>query len=402
MEGNERITNGQKLFAERLFELWKDYRPVEHEFPKETPTIIWPEAFFREWVFKVSNRSPLVRALNSFRNSVTRLIEDIDRWAVALALRSQNKDGSPFRQHPLVMETLQHTSLALKATDVVLRAVAGPKFDKLDWVAAGDHYAMQSDTFRKLLFDRFGALLDVQHQDIERIYPWMVRYTDNIPRDAPSQLPLYRKIMGEMAIRTVSTEEIIRWHNMTRPVSTMLIVDLETRWTAENDSDLQQQRYEETINETGGWDGTKTYGGTDRYVTIVQESWDTPLKPPLEVGVSTSSTPRQRTTGLRPEDLNLWGSGTHSRNSQRNVADDTAEEAQLLARLAVLKAKKQETPKDVPIPNSLTRSTYSQVDLWGSPQVRPGTSASMYSTRDFIVPRHDDVNSGGGGFEQDD
>jgi hypothetical protein len=88
---------------------------------------------------------------------------------------------------------------------------------------------MQSDTFRKLLFDRLGALLDVQHQDIERIYPWMVRYTDNILRDAPSQLPLYRKIMGEMAIRTVSTEEIIHWHNMTRPVSTMLIVDLETR-----------------------------------------------------------------------------------------------------------------------------------------------------------------------------
>jgi hypothetical protein len=53
----------------------------------------------------------------------------------------------------------------------------------------------------------------------------------------------------------------------------------------------------------------------------------------------------------------------------------------------VLKAKKQETPKDVPVPNSLTRSTYNQVDLWGSPQVRPGTSASLYSTSDFIVPR---------------
>jgi len=32
VDGNERITNGQKLFAEQLFELWKDFRPVEKEF----------------------------------------------------------------------------------------------------------------------------------------------------------------------------------------------------------------------------------------------------------------------------------------------------------------------------------------------------------------------------------
>jgi hypothetical protein len=49
-DGNERIAHGQKLFAERLFDMWKDFRPVEKEFP----TII-----FRDWVFKVSQRSPL-------------------------------------------------------------------------------------------------------------------------------------------------------------------------------------------------------------------------------------------------------------------------------------------------------------------------------------------------------
>ena len=127
----------------------------------------------------------------------------------------------------------------------------------------------------------------------------------------------------------------------------------------------------------------------------MQESWDTPLKPPLKVGVSTNATPHQHTPGLRPEDLNLWGSGVQANNSQRNDADDTSEEAQLLARLAVLKAKKREPSRDWPVPTSLTRSTYNQVDLWGSPQARPGATASPYSTSDFIVPRRDDVNSGG-------
>jgi hypothetical protein len=126
----------------------------------------------------------MVRALKSFRNSVVKLIEDIDKWTLALALRSQNKDGSPFRQCPLVLETLQHTSLALKATDVTLRALVGPNFDKLNWGIVGEIYALQNDTFRKMLFDRVGALLDVHHIDIEQTYPWMVRYTDNVPRDA--------------------------------------------------------------------------------------------------------------------------------------------------------------------------------------------------------------------------
>ena len=196
-----------------------------------------------------------------------------------------------------MVETLQHTSLALKAADVTLRALAGPKFDKLNWEVAGTLYAMQSDTFRKVLFDRIGALLDMHHQDIEGTYPWMVRYTDNIPRDSPSQLPLYRRIMDEMSIRTVSPEEIIHLHQTTRPVSVMLVKDLEARLTADKDSYLIQQRIEETRHETGGWDGYDTYGGTDRYGAIVQDALDTPAKT-LGVGGSTIATPYQRMPGL--------------------------------------------------------------------------------------------------------
>ena len=96
-EGNERLTHGQKLFAEQLFEVWSDFREVEKKFPKDNPTIIWTDALLGEWIFRVSQRSPLVRALKSFRNCVVKLIDDIDKWMISLVLRSQNKDGSPFR-----------------------------------------------------------------------------------------------------------------------------------------------------------------------------------------------------------------------------------------------------------------------------------------------------------------
>ena len=122
-EGNERLTIGQKLFAEQLFEVWSDFREVEKEFPKENPTIIWKDALLGEWVFRVSQRSPLVRALKSFRNCVVKLIDDIDKWTISLVLRSQNKDGSPFRQHPLTIKTEQHARLAMKAVVLECRAL---------------------------------------------------------------------------------------------------------------------------------------------------------------------------------------------------------------------------------------------------------------------------------------
>ena len=169
-----------------------------------------------------------------------------------------------------------------------------------------------------------------------------------------------------MSIRTVSPEEIIHLHQTTRPVSVMLVKDLEARLTADKDSYLIQQRIEETRQETGGWDGYETYGGTDRYGAIVQDALDTPSKT-LGVGGSMVATPYQRTPGLRPEDLNLWSSGIHSSNSQQKDADDTSEEARLLARLAEINAKKQGTSQECPSPNSVKRSTYNQIDLWGTP-----------------------------------
>ena len=105
---------------------------MEKKFPKDNPTIIWTDTLLGDWVFKVSQRSPLVRALKSFRNLVVKLIDDIDKWAIKLVLRSQNKDGFPFRQHPLALETEQNARLAMKAVDITLRALAGPRFDELN------------------------------------------------------------------------------------------------------------------------------------------------------------------------------------------------------------------------------------------------------------------------------
>ena len=43
----------------------------------------------------------------------------------------------------------------------------------------------------------------------------------------------------------------------------------------------------------------------------------------------------------------------------------------------------------------MVRSTYNQVDLWGTPQQRPGTTASTLGTSNFIVPDREDLNAPG-------
>ena len=55
VDGNERITNGQKLFAEQLFELWKDFRPLEKKFPTKNRLLDGRNFYLRSGCSKCPN-----------------------------------------------------------------------------------------------------------------------------------------------------------------------------------------------------------------------------------------------------------------------------------------------------------------------------------------------------------
>ena len=133
---------------------------------------------------------------------------------------------------------------------------------------------------------------------------------------------MYRKIIEEMASSTVSTEEIIRWHYITRPVSCVMLVDLEEMVTPEKEPQSVQKQSSGTTNETDDVDDYENYGNLDSYGAIVCDSWETPAKTTSGLGRSTKMTPPTLPPGLHPEDLNLWGSGVKSNTSQQTQADD--------------------------------------------------------------------------------
>ena len=132
----------------------------------------------------------------------------------------------------------------------------------------------------------------------------------------------------------------------------------------------------------------------------MKDTWETPAKSTPFLRRSRGGTPHQPPPGLHPEELGLWGSGIARETSSQSQTEDSREEAQLLARLAELKAKKQRiSPPTLGLSGSgsFGRSTYDHMDLWGQPQERRGTASVTASSTDFIVPRHDDVNASNAG-----
>jgi len=172
-----------------------------------------------EWTYQVAKRSPLIRALKIARMLSHQLLVDLGTWTSIVAQRSQNKDGSEFRAHPFIQNAEKHARFVLGTVDHIFLEIAGPKSDKLRWTKLTDIAIMRVDPFRRFLYECYGFFLRQQAVDIEATYPWFVRYTDHIKRDAPSQSHIYLRVANESLHRDIPIEEIVKWHKETRPIS---------------------------------------------------------------------------------------------------------------------------------------------------------------------------------------
>ena len=70
----------------------------------------------------------------------------------------------------------------------MFRKIGGEKQDQVQWKGAQQRFLYKSDAYLRLLYDFIGEFMN-KFEDIaiERDYPWLVRFTENIFRNAPSQ-----------------------------------------------------------------------------------------------------------------------------------------------------------------------------------------------------------------------
>ena len=125
------------------------------------------------------------------------------------------------------------------------------------------------------------------------------------------------------------------------------------------------------------------------------------ITPDRQLQVLTQYTPvNQPLPGLAASDLDLWGSGNSTRQSQGRLGQSNSnanEIAQLLARVAKLQALQQAPSSNVSQSRSTSRPSYPPVDLWGPesashPMLR--SNIANHNSRGLIVPRHANLQDG--------
>ena len=125
------------------------------------------------------------------------------------------------------------------------------------------------------------------------------------------------------------------------------------------------------------------------------------ITPDRQLQVLTQYTPvNQPLPGLAASDLDLWGSGNSTRQSQGRLGQSNSkanEIAQLLARVAELQALQQAPSLNVSQSQSTSRPSYPPGDLWGPesashPMLR--SNIANHNSRGLIVPRHANLQDG--------
>ncbi len=114
---------------------------------------------------------------------------------------------------------------------------------------------MASDVYKRLLYAMYADFLRSEQVDVEREYPWVVRYTEDIREDAPSQLPLYYQHTKALTHRLVTQQEMLAAHRKFIPYCSELTLDLES---TVDPIDHSSRDYDRRYSESGSRDVQRT------------------------------------------------------------------------------------------------------------------------------------------------
>jgi hypothetical protein len=87
---------------------------------------------------------------------------------------------------------------------------------------------MESDAFKRLLYKTIAEFLRKANVDVEHHFPWIARYTEDVGKDAPSQVPLYSAVEKKFKGKSISVAEIFRAHQAFDPQHDHLMRDIMT------------------------------------------------------------------------------------------------------------------------------------------------------------------------------
>ena len=107
---------------------------------------------------------------------------------------------------------------------------------------------MQCNAFKRLLYKTIATFLRKARVDVESEFKWLVRYTEDIGQDTPSQIPLYFSVIESFRQKKVSAADMLREHMLFEPYHADLALNFveneedERRYTGREQSLSQPKR----------------------------------------------------------------------------------------------------------------------------------------------------------------
>jgi hypothetical protein len=171
------------------------------------------------------------------RDEAYEVIRSLEAYVKAAKLRSSNY-ATTFALPTLVKQTDAEARRIIHGVDQLFRKIGGEQHDQVDWRNGSSCYLTKSDQFLRLLHNYIGNFMkSFEVNNVELEYPWLVRYTENIFRDAPSQFNLYSMWVHKYLDKGygLRKSEIVQAHESYKPYYPDLVIDLvATSGTADN------------------------------------------------------------------------------------------------------------------------------------------------------------------------
>jgi hypothetical protein len=220
----------------------------------------------KQWIEWIRKRSTLIQSIYLFRSRILRFLkslEDMVKYA-----KAQYKIFNKVYTVPTpVLQGESQGRMIIYGMDQILSYIAGHGYDKCLWSKAQSATLFLSDHFRRQLYDEMGYYFKFKEVDIQDQFPWLVRFTENIDRDAPNQYAIYQSYITSFPDGLPTAETVLDRH-LNHPIQCQwLIMDLcreEMIGLDDNHQEVYNDRQFEKATSSSGTSHERSSSSSDR------------------------------------------------------------------------------------------------------------------------------------------
>jgi len=165
----------------------------------------------KQWIDWTRKKSALVQSMYLFRSHILQFLKSLGDM-VKYATEQYKIFHKLYTLPTPVRQGEIQGRMIIYGIDQIFAFIAGHGYDKCNWSKGLNATLFLSDHFRRQLYEEMGFYLKHKEVDIQDQYPWLVRFTENIDRDAPSQVAIYKTYVSIFPGDMPSREEVLDRH----------------------------------------------------------------------------------------------------------------------------------------------------------------------------------------------